>query len=222
MADTEHFVDEISGHVRGLLKDAEELATQIITQAEAAAVAERKQAEAEASRIRHQAEAEAASIREPAEEMAKRAESRAKRILAEFRQSLEQLEATLGWDQVAEAPDPPTPAPEAHGPVTERPADQGSPAVVAEEPRYAPQTPAPPEPQAAEPTARGELADDAEAARLVAMKLALEGSTPEEIKAQLAAEYRIEDLDSLIDQVYTQSAHLSRIKKWMPSLKRPQ
>jgi hypothetical protein len=47
--------------------------------------------------------------------------------------------------------------------------------------------------------------DDGGAARLVAMKLALEGTPREEAREQLAADYDVDDLDSLLDQVYAKA-----------------
>ncbi len=45
--------------------------------------------------------------------------------------------------------------------------------------------------------------DDAGAARLVAMKLALDGTSRDEARRQLDADYEVADLDSLLDEVYS-------------------
>ena len=47
--------------------------------------------------------------------------------------------------------------------------------------------------------------DDAGGARLVAMKLALDGTSRDEARKQLAADYEVADLDSLLDEVYAKA-----------------
>ena len=47
--------------------------------------------------------------------------------------------------------------------------------------------------------------DDGGAARLVAMKLALDGTSRDEARKQLAADYHVDDLDSLLDDVYAKA-----------------
>ena len=44
------------------------------------------------------------------------------------------------------------------------------------------------------------------AARLVAMKLALDGTPRAEARARLAADYEVDDLDGLLDEVYAKAA----------------
>ena len=44
------------------------------------------------------------------------------------------------------------------------------------------------------------------AARLVAMKLALDGTPREEVRARLADDYEVDDLDALLDEVYAKAA----------------
>ena len=48
-------------------------------------------------------------------------------------------------------------------------------------------------------------ADSDAAARLVAMKLALDGASREDARKQLAADYEVADLDSLLDEVYAKA-----------------
>ena len=43
------------------------------------------------------------------------------------------------------------------------------------------------------------------AARLVAMKLALDGTSRDDAREQLAAEYEVADLDGLLDDVYSKA-----------------
>ena len=66
------------------------------------------------------------------------------------------------------------------------------------------QAPAP-EPEPASPPSNDAPKDDAGAARLVAMKLALDGTSRDEARRQLAGDYEIADLDSLLDEVYSKA-----------------
>src|SRR4029077_19971314 len=50
-----------------------------------------------------------------------------------------------------------------------------------------------------------QVGDANAAARLVAMKLALDGTSREEARTQLAAEYEVADLDGLLDDVYSKT-----------------
>jgi hypothetical protein len=56
-------------------------------------------------------------------------------------------------------------------------------------------------------SANGErqVGDANAAARLVAMKLALDGTSREDARTQLAAEYEVADLDGLLDDVYSRT-----------------
>jgi hypothetical protein len=65
-----------------------------------------------------------------------------------------------------------------------------------------------PEPVSSTPaSANGDesTAGDDSAARLVAMKLALDGTSRDDAREQLAAEYDVADLDSLLDDVYSKA-----------------
>jgi hypothetical protein len=74
------------------------------------------------------------------------------------------------------------------------------------EPTPPPETPQTPEPVS---SANGDeavtSADDA-AVRLVAMKLALDGTPRDTAREQLAAEYDVADLDKLLDDVYSRAS----------------
>jgi tellurite resistance protein len=48
-------------------------------------------------------------------------------------------------------------------------------------------------------------ADDGQAARLVALKLALDGTARDEAREQLSAAYSVADLDGLLDDVYAKA-----------------
>lgn len=155
---------------------AEELA------AEAAEAVRRIVADAEerAAEIVREAEAEAARIRERAEADANERLESARHALDELRGRLEQG----GGSQVppgrppAEAVPPPVPPPDA-------------------EPAAPPEAPA----SAAEPAEGGSGNGDDAAARLQAMKLAIDGKGREEIAYELDAKFGAADRTALLDDV---------------------
>ena len=135
-------------------------------------------AQRRADEIVRDAEAEAQRIRAEAE-----AEARLR--LDRVRNALEQLEAGLGERQQRQPEPAATPSP-APTPAT-----------------------AEPQPEASDPETAAAPAEsdggDAGAARLVAMKLALDGTPREEARRQLEADYDVDDLDSLLDRVYAKA-----------------
>ncbi len=133
-------------------------------------------AQRRADEIVREAEADAQRIRG-------RAEAEARERLDQVRHALEQFEAGLG---ARSAPSNTEPKPQAASPEPEPPASEAE-----------------PEPPAATPTQTP--SDDGGAARLVAMKLALDGTSRDEARKQLAAEYEVDDLDSLLDEVYSKA-----------------
>jgi hypothetical protein len=197
--DTEKIVHDVAERVRVLVADAEKRAEEIVTQAQA-----------EAERIRAKAEAEA------------------RERLDQVREALEKLEAGLGAkpapdgsNRDSQAPQP-EPEPEAPAPEPEAPESKAE----ASEPQPAPAEPAPsgkvstealieqlkaggqsaePDPEPAAQATNAAPGDDAGAARLVAMKLALDGTSRDEARKQLAADYDVADLDSLLDEVYSKA-----------------
>jgi hypothetical protein len=135
------------------------------------------EAEAKAEEIVRDAEAEAKRIRDEAEAEARERIERARRALSEL---------------AGETPEPgPAPDPE-----------------PAPEPQQNPQpqpVPTPdPEPPPQGPTAAGANGDDA-AARLVAMKLAVDGKGREEIEAELSARFGPGDRSGLLDDVLSRA-----------------
>lgn len=168
--------------------DAEDLIRQTSDSVRAALEAAQRRAD----EIVREAEAEAQRIRG-------RAEAEARERLDQVRQALEQLEAGLGAksappkSQSAE-PQPP-PAEAASGDVSTEELVQrlkaGGEGANSE-----------PQPPAAAPN---ETSSDDVGARLVAMKLALDGTSRAQAREQLAADYSIADLDSLLDDVYSKA-----------------
>jgi outer membrane biosynthesis protein TonB len=156
---------------------AEELAAQA-AEAVRRTVAE---AEARAEQIVSEAEAEAKRIRDEAEAEARERIERARRALSE-----------LAGETPPPRPDPepePSPRPD---PVPE-PAPEPQPEPVPD-----------PDPVPPEPTAGGANGDDA-AARLVAMKLAVDGKGRDEIEAELTQKFGPGDRSGLLDDVLTRA-----------------
>jgi TolA-binding protein len=153
-------------------------AEELIRQTSESVRAALEAAQQRADEIVREAEVEAQHIRS-------RAEAQARERLDDVRHALEQLEAGLGAKSAPRRsntePKPQASEPE---PVTSAPETEPQPAAAAPN-----ETPS----------------DDAGAARLVAMKLALDGTSRDEAREQLAADYRVADLDSLLDEVYSKA-----------------
>jgi hypothetical protein len=163
--------------------DAEELIKQTAEKVRAALDG----AQERADEIVREAEAEAQRIRS-------RAEAEARERLDQVREALERLEAGLGGAVTSQASEPPA----AKAPQAEKGEPQAP--VPVEEP-------APPEPEPARASEASNEAsgDDAGAARLVAMKLALDDTPRDEARRRLAAEYDLPDLDGLLEDVYSKA-----------------
>lgn len=166
--------------MRGTLSDAVD-AQELIKQAGESVRSALDAAQRRADEIVREAETEAQRIRGEAE-------AEARKRLEQVRDALDQLEAGLGARAAKPEAAPEPPPPEAASQDEPVPGPQQPPAGAG---------PEPPPVQAAN--------DDGGAVRLVAMKLALDGTSREEAREQLAAEYDVEDLDSLIDEVYAKA-----------------
>lgn len=135
------------------------------------------EAQAEAAKIVAAAEKEAEGIRA-------RAEAEARDQVEGARKALEDLTARFGGSSTT----PPEPGPQA----------------TAEEPPPEPEPPeSEPEPEKPDPppTATATAGDDSQAARLVAMKMALDGASRDEIASELDTSYALADRDALLDDV---------------------
>jgi outer membrane biosynthesis protein TonB len=124
--------------------------------------------------------------------------------------ALDELQERLSGRARSEVTPGPVTVPEPEPPATPEPTPEPTPApgpdpVPEPTPDPVPE-PVPPPDEAdtpsSEPTNGGGEGQEA-AARLVAMKLALDGKTREEARKQLAAEYDLADLDALLDDVYS-------------------
>ena len=185
-------VKQVADRVREAIDLAEKRASEIVEQAQAEAQRVRSEAEQAATRLRGDAEAEA------------------QHRLDEVRVALDELQGKLG--ERAEVQPGPVTVPEPEPPSTPEPTPEPGPEPAPQpmpepgpepvpEPSPPPGEADPPSPDPGEPGTDG---GDA-AARLVAMKLVLEGTSREDARKRLAGEYEVADLDSLLDEVYAKA-----------------
>ncbi len=166
--------------VRRVVGEAEDRASEIIREAEARAGSIREQAEAEAKQIRERADADARGQIEAA-----------KRALDELGGTL--VAAASEAIPKSETPEPkPEPAPE--------PEPEPEPVP---EPEETTESPGAPETPVSPPAENGSDA----AARLVAMKMAVEGMERHEIEAELNERFGALDRSALLDDVLARAAH---------------
>jgi hypothetical protein len=190
--DAEELIKQTADSVRSALDEAQRRAMEIVEEAQAQAERIRAEAEETAGRIRTEAEAQA------------------QRRLEDVRTALDQLQGSLGSSPdghgrrgrtpEAEVDPGPVKVPEPQPPATPEPMPDPVPEPA---PDPVPE-PTPPPDETDTPSA--ESSNDA-AARLVAMKLALEGASREDARKQLAADYEVADLDVLLDEVYSRAGH---------------
>jgi outer membrane biosynthesis protein TonB len=141
------------------------------------------------------AERRAGEIVRAAEEEANRirtqAEAEARNQLDDVRKAIDQLQGVFSRELDTKVEPGPVTVPEPEPP----PVPEPEPPLVPEpEPPPDEATPPSPEPPA-----------DAGAARLVALKLALDGAPREQVRQRLAADYPLADVDSLLDDVYAKA-----------------
>lgn len=195
--------------VSGIVGAAEEKAREI-------EVDSRREAEERLSGARREAEELLSRAREQAREQVERAQSSVASLVGqadELSQKVGRMARDLAGsdDLSAETPGPrivpepsPDPAPEPEPPTPEV---NPTPVVVPEpSPEPVPEpTPDPvPEPIPDTPApAAINGSEDEQAARLVAMKMALDGSSRDQIAAHLTQNYRLADGDGLLDMVLT-------------------
>jgi hypothetical protein len=211
---SEDLVRQVSERVREALAEGQRRSAELVAEAEQRAQEAVAEAEGRAREIVAQAEREAERIRTTTEQEARERVERA-------RAALDELGAALNPGTAVSSAGSPATAPE------EAPAE-ATPAPVADpEPK-----PATPEPESAaereperpsdgpstdeliaqlrggdtEPAREfgdGGEKDDPGAARLVAMNMALEGASREEIDRRLAEEFQVADRESLLDDVFS-------------------
>jgi outer membrane biosynthesis protein TonB len=188
-------VDQVAENVRQAIDEAQQQAQEIVSGAEAQA----EKVRAEAQRLRSEAE----RIRADAEAEASRRLDEVQSALADLRGRLsgevEPGPVTVPEPEPPQTPEPmPDPTPEPTPERVPEPMPEPTP-----EPTPPPETPQTPEPVSSANGGEAVASDDDAAVRLVAMKLALDGTSREAAKEQLAAEYDVADLDALLDEVYS-------------------
>jgi hypothetical protein len=151
-------------------------------------------AEARATEIIRAAEREAEGIRA-------RAEAEARDQVEGARRALEELTTRFGTGAAPSPPPPPDPAPPPPAEPAEPPVAEPAQPAAAAAPPASEREPPPAGTPAAEPAA-----DDTQAARLVAMKMALDGATREAIEAELERSYTLPDRGALLDDVLARVA----------------
>ena len=154
------------------------------------------EAQEEAAKIVAAAEKEAEGIRA-------RAEAEARDQVEGARKALEELTSRFGGDssslgrrqarRTVPMPHPLQPASLSRSPRPRRRSNRSGRAEAGA--RTAP------EPVAEAPTSPPAASDDSQSARLVAMKMALDGASREEIDAELASSYSLDDRNALLDDV---------------------
>jgi outer membrane biosynthesis protein TonB len=196
--DGEQIVREVAEKVRALVDEAEQRAAEIV-----------REAEADAKRIREQAEAEG------------------RQRLDEVRKAFDELQGKLGVGAEVEPgpvtvpepeppavpepeppptpePSPPDPAPEPEPPTVPEPTpppDEGTPPSAANGSSQAPQ-----QRRDSASLRSASKSDDAAGARLVAMNMALEGASRDEIVARLEDDYELDDSGAVADEVIALAA----------------
>lgn len=176
--DAESIAKDVAERVKAMIGEAEERAAAIV-----------RDAEEEASRIRERAEADA------------------RKRLEDVRAALDDLQGKLGAaaPEGEVTPGPvtvPEPSPPSVPEPTPDPVPEPTPDPVPD-PVPGPEPVPEPAPVPDEPAdeANGARSADKSAARLIAMKMALDGSSREEIEAHLEANYDVENRDKLLDDV---------------------
>ncbi len=144
------------------------------------------EAQEEAKKIVAAAEKEAEGIRA-------RAEVEAREQVEGARKALEDLTSRFGGGSSSPVPADPPSAPE--------PTPSPTGPSAAEPPKTAEEQPVAPAPEPVVEAPPPAASDDSQAARLVAMKMALDGVPREEIDVELASSYSLDDRNALLDDV---------------------
>jgi hypothetical protein len=162
-----------SERVRAIVEAAEQASAEIRARAEEEASRTRAEAEERASRVRADAEEHATGLRAQARTDVHALLDSIRSGMTRLSADLDQLDAKLTGSATPPA-DLPTPAP---------PADPPAPAPTAD-------------------TTAPAGSNDEDAARLVALNMALNGRTRDEVEQHLSEHYELSDQASLLDEVF--------------------
>lgn len=208
--DVAKLVEDVTGRVRAALDEAEETAREIVATAEDKATELIANAEDDAEKIRNRAETESQDR------------------LTKVREALSSLEGVVSQPGEsgspsseidpgpAEVPEPMPPVePEPSPPAEPEPMPPAEPEPMPPDPEIEPPAPAQPDRESPEMangdgfTTRGsrasERSHDPTAARIVAMKMALDGSSREEITIHIDENYEVEATEKLVDDVVSRA-----------------
>ncbi len=215
--DVAKLVEDVTGRVRAALDEAEETAREIVATAE------------------DKAKELIANAEEDAEKIRNRAETESQDRLTKVRQALSSLEGVVSpsgesgspsWESgspsseidpgPAEVPEPMPPVePEPSPPAEPEPMPPAEPEPMPPDPEIEPPAPAQPDRESPELAngdgfaTRGsrasERSHDPTAARIVAMKMALDGSSREEITIHIDENYDVEATEKLVDDVVSRA-----------------
>jgi hypothetical protein len=208
--------EKVTSIIKAAEQTAAELEREARQQAEEAAKEARAKADQELEAARTQAEKALAEARAGATERINRAEQAVEGLVEEAEALRERIaalgQANAAASQVQLEVDPQGPPTPAESPAPPAPDVDPTPAEVPE-----PETPdeAPPGPEPVpEPTPEPDHPDDVppaaegsdngdSGARLVAMNMALDGSSREDVQKHLASKFGIEDASKLLDDVFS-------------------
>jgi DivIVA domain-containing protein len=207
----------VDAHLRKVAEGAEKSEPSSLADVAAQKVASIVEAaEAKAREIEADARREADELLESARTQARDQVERAQRSVAKLIGQADDLrerigamaQDVIGGEPAAETPGPqtvPEPAPEpVPEPAPPEPEIDPTPVTVPEPvptPEPEPEPATIPEPQP-DPPAPAAANGDEQAARLVAMKMALDGSSREDVAKHLADKYHLGDSDKLLDAVF--------------------
>ena len=186
--------------------EARALAQQVAERVQEAVEAAERRAEEIVARAEH----EAGRIRARAEDEARDRIERAQDAVDRLVGQADELRNALGGEAKGGAARSETPAPEAPE-VDPTPATVPEPEPAREPEPQPPEVPEPVPPSGDAPSTEqliaqlkgGNASSDEGAARLVAMNMALDGKSREEVESHLAEGYELDDVGTILDEVYS-------------------
>jgi len=189
--DAEKLLQDVTKRVREALEKVEERANEIVGDAEDRGQKLVAEAEADAQRIRGRAEAEA------------------QQRLTQVREALMSIEGAMSASAgkpagpEAEVDPGPVTVPEPMPPTEPEPMPPAQPEPMPPDPEIQPPAPAQPDREAPEASngSSDDRSHDSTAARIVAMKMALDGSSRDEISSHIDDNYEIDNSQKLLDDV---------------------
>ncbi|HYH60723.1 MAG TPA: hypothetical protein VD766_02550 [Solirubrobacterales bacterium] len=222
--DVAKLVEDVTGRVRAALDEAEETAREIVATAEDKASDLIANAEDEAEKIRNRAETESqdrlTKVREALSSLEGVVSQPGESGSPSWKSGSPSWESESPSSEIdpgpAEVPEPMPPVePEPSPPTEPEPMPPAEPEPMPPDPEIEPPAPAQPDRESPEMangegfSVRGsrasERSHDPTAARIVAMKMALDGSSREEITIHIDENYEVEATEKLVDDVVSRA-----------------